>query len=77
MLQPVVERRSPVQDLVVGVAVDVEDDLLSVVQVDGDEGRRGQVLEGGDLDVGVLVLNLRQVPEHKLRGTLVMIVTER
>ena len=54
-----------VDDLLAGVAVDVKDHLLTALAVRRYEGSGSLVLEGGNLNVGVLVLNLGQVPEDK------------
>ena len=59
------------------MTVDVENDFFPAFEVSCDKRRGGHVFEGGDLHVGVSVLNLRQVPEHKLRCTLVVVVSEK
>ena len=53
----------------VGLSVDVEYNFVALIQVAGDEGRRGQVLHRHDLNLGIAELNLRKVPEHKLLQT--------
>ena len=53
----------------VGLSVDVENNFVALIQIAGDEGRRGQVLHRHDLNLGIAELNLRKVPEHKLLQT--------
>lgn len=56
-----------------GVRVDVEEHPLAVLHEGGDVGRRRLVLDGGDLDVGVLVRDLRQRPKHELGAALMVL----
>ena len=53
----------------VGLSVDVENNFVALIQVAGDEWRRGQVLHRHNLNLGISELNLRKVPEHKLLQT--------
>ena len=62
----------PVQDLLVGLRVNIKIHLCVVLQEAGDEGAGGEVLEGDYLYVRVLVLDLWKVPEDKVSGPCVV-----